>query len=115
MAHFALLDDNGIVTQVVVVHDDEVPDEGSGVAYLQALYGGGTWKQTSYSGAIRKRYAGVGFFYDAGRDAFIPPRPFASWTLDEETCAWLAPSAMPGDGKHYAWDENGLAWVEMTL
>ena len=71
---------------------------------------GGNWKQTSYNNNIRKNYAGIGFTYDASRDAFIPPQPFPSWTLVEDTCQWEAPTAYPSDGKMYSWNESSKSW-----
>lgn len=120
MAHFAQLDENNTVTQVIVVHNNELMHEGveyeaKGVAFCKSLFGSNTnWKQTSYNGTMRKNYAGPGFVYDAQRDAFIPPQPFASWTLDEETCRWVPPVAYPQDGKSYSWDEPTLSWIEVT-
>jgi len=93
MAHFAQLDETNIVTQVIVVNNNELLDNGieleaKGVAFCQSLLGG-TWVQTSYNGNIRKNYAGIGFTYDPTRDAFIPPKPTeGNWYLDEETCVW---------------------------
>lgn len=119
MAHFAQLDENNVVTQVIVVHNNELLDNGveseaKGIAFCQSLFGADTtWVQTSYSGSIRKNYAGVGFSYDAQRDAFIPPQPFPSWTLNESTCRWEAPTPYPTDGKVYRWDEASLSWVEL--
>jgi len=119
MAHFAQLDDAGTVLQVIVVHNNEllengVESEAKGVAFCQALFGG-TWKQTSYNGSIRKNYAGIGYTYDAGRDAFIPPQPFQSWTLVESTCTWQAPAPMPTDDGPYRWDEALLSWVGIDV
>jgi len=116
MAHFAQLDDSNIVTQVIVVANNEllvdgVESEEQGIAFCQSLFGG-NWKQTKYSGSIRKNYAGIGYTYDAGRDAFIPPKPYASWALDEVTCQWNAPVPMPTDGKMYLWDEATISWVQ---
>lgn len=93
MAHFAQLDDNNIVTQVIVVHNNELLDENGqeseakGIAFCQSLLGG-NWIQTSYNGNFRKNYAGQGFTYDVIRDAFIPPKPEGNWILDETTCQW---------------------------
>ncbi len=93
MAHFAQLDESNIVTQVIVVHNNELLDNGveseaKGVAFCQSLLGG-NWVQTSYNGNIRKNYAGVGFTYDQTRDAFIPPKPEeGNWVLNEDTCIW---------------------------
>lgn len=109
MAHFARIDENNIVTEVLVVPDEQ---EFRGKEYLRDdLQLGGNWVQTSYNGNIRKNYAGIGYTYDAGRDAFIPPKPFDSWVLDEDTCLWNAPIPYPYDGKTYRWDEETFAWV----
>jgi hypothetical protein len=120
MAHFAQLDENNVVTQVIVVNNNDCLDahgqerEEIGVAFCQRLFGG-NWKQTSYNHSIRKRYAGIGYSYNAQLDAFVPPKPFASWTLDNATAAWVAPTAMPTDDKMYHWDEETLAWVENEI
>jgi len=111
MANFAKLDDAGIVLEVIVVTDDNAPDEAAGVAFLTDLYGYSNWKQTSYSGNIRKNYAGIGYSYDAVRDAFIPPQPYPSWPLNELTCLWESPVPYPADGKLYSWDETTKTWV----
>jgi len=117
MAHFAQLDENNVVTQVIVVHNndctlDGVENEIVGVLFCKSLFGTETkWKQTSYNGTIRKNYAGIGFAYDAERDAFIPPKPFASWVLKEDTCLWDAPVPMPADGNLYKWDEATQSWA----
>ena len=75
---------------------------------------GGRWVQTSYNGNIRKNFAGIGYTYDEDRDAFIPPKPFDSWTLNETTCRWQAPVPYPQDGRIYRWDEDSLTWIEVT-
>lgn len=117
MAHFVELDANNVVLRGIVVNNSETVDangvevESIGVAFCERLLGG-TWKQTSYNGNIRKRYAGIGYTYDTGRDAFITPQPYPSWVLDEKT-DWQAPVPMPIDGKMYSWDEKTLAWVEV--
>ena len=123
MAHFAKLDDNNVVTQVIVVGNKDCSDangvekESIGIAFCERLFGG-NWKQTSYNGNIRKNYAGIGYTFDAGRDAFIPPKPFNSWVLNEATCQWKAPVDMPADAgtgeppKRYNWDEATTSWVE---
>ena len=105
MAHFAKVN-NGIVEQVIVAE----------LEFFQTFVDSspGEWIQTSYNGNIRKNYAGIGYTYDSGRDAFIPPKPYPSWTLVEETCQWTAPVAMPTDDKMYQWDEATLTWVEVT-
>lgn len=119
MAHFAQLDENNIVTQVIVVSNNELLDENGveqeikGIAFCQTLLGG-NWKQTSYNGNMRKNYAGIGFTYDADRDAFISPKPFNSWVLNEDTCRWEAPTPMPTDGKMYRWDEDTVSWIEVV-
>ena len=110
MAHFARIKNN-IVDQVVAVHNNDAPDEATGNAFCERLFGG-EWKQTSYNGNIRKNYAGVGYSYDEQRDAFIPPQPYPSWLLNEGTCLWNCPVIMPTDGKQYAWDEATNSWVE---
>ena len=118
MAHFAEIDENNIILRVIVVNDIDCKDrygnesEGVGALFCHGLLGG-AWKQTSYNGRIRKNYAGVGYKYDAARDAFIPPQPFASWLLDEETCLWNAPVAYPTDGNQYSWDEATQSWVAL--
>ena len=120
MAHFAQLDDNNVVTQVIVVANEEilldgVETEAKGVIFCKSLFGEDTkWKQTSYNGNIRKNYAGIGFSYDAGRDAFIAPQPFPSWTLNEDTCQWQPPTPMPTEGL-WQWDEATLSWIEVEL
>jgi hypothetical protein len=118
MAHFAKIE-NGIVTQVIVVGNadtanaDGVEKEYIGAAFCERLFGG-EWKQTSYNGNIRKNYAGIGYAFDEQRNAFIPQKPYSSWTLVEETCKWTAPVAMPTDGKMYSWDEATTNWIEVT-
>ena len=119
MAHFAQLNEENIVTQVIVVANQDtadqsgVEDEAIGIAFCNKLLGG-NWKQTSYNGRIRKNYAGIGYKYDADLDAFIPPQPFASWLLDNETCQWKAPVDYPTDDKRYTWDEETLTWKEIS-
>ena len=110
MAHFAKLNLENVVDQVVVVHNNDAPNEAAGIAFLNNLFGGATWVQTSYNGNIRKNYAGVGYAYDSQRDAFIAPQPFPSWTLVEETCQWSAPVPAPAEGM-YHWDESTTSWV----
>lgn len=116
MAHYAFLDDNNIVTGVIVGrHEYETVD---GVSDWEAYYGqqhNQRCVRTSYNGNIRKNYAGIGYTYDEGRDAFIPPQPFPSWTLDEDTCDWVAPVAYPDDGQRYEWDEDTTSWVQIDL
>lgn len=117
MAHFAELNQNNEVLRVVVVDNRDTSDasgverEHIGQAHLEKILGG-VWRQTSYNATIRKNYAGVGYTYDAQRDAFVPPKPFASWILNETTCQWQAPIAQPQDGKMYAWNEQTTSWQE---
>jgi len=121
MAHFAKLDENNLVLEVIVVADSDAPTEAKGQTFLQNLYKNTiTYKQTSYNTiagehklggtAFRKNYAGVGYTYDASKDAFIPPKPFNSWTLNEDTCKWDAPVAKPDDGNLYNWNEETKTW-----
>ena len=118
MAHFAQIDENNIVQQVIVVHNNELLDEtgteqeSRGIQFCQSLLGG-NWVQTSYNANFRKNYAGQGYTYDSVRDAFIPPKPYNSWALNEDTCNWEAPVSYPTDGKLYTWDEDSVSWVEV--
>jgi len=120
MAHFAKLDENNVVTEVIVVGNKDTSDvngvekEYIGAAFCERLFGG-TWKQTSYNANFRKNYAGVGFAYNASIDAFVPPKPFDSWVLNNTTANWEAPVAMPSDGKTYAWNESTTSWDEVSL
>lgn len=115
MAHFAKLDENNVVTQVIVVANKDTADaegvekEHIGAAFCERLFGG-TWKQTSYNGNKRKNYAGIGFTYNADIDAFVPPKPYASWTLNNDTAQWEAPTPMPDDGQMYSWNEETTSW-----
>tara|TARA_R100000988_G_C3980652_1_gene156749 strand:+ start:254 stop:646 length:393 start_codon:yes stop_codon:yes gene_type:complete len=128
MAHFAKLDENNIVTEVVVVHNDVATSESAGATFLNNMYGtSDTWKQTSYNTfgnqhklggtPFRKNFAGVGFTYDASNDAFIAPKPYNSWTFNNTTYLWEAPITRPDDGQPYVWDEtlyqsdNSKGWV----
>ena len=118
MAHFAEIDETNTVVQVVVVHNNELLEDGieseaKGIAFCQSLFGG-TWVQTSYNASIRKNYAGMGFTYDSDRDAFIPPKPFDSWVLNEETCQWQAPLPYPVEGGPYQWDEANQEWAAIA-
>jgi hypothetical protein len=118
MAHFAQLDENNIVVQVIVGVDE--PHDGEAI-YFQTT--GKVWKKTSYNtvGGVhllggtpfRKNYAGIGFTYDAQRDAFIPPQTFPSWVLDEQACQWNPPIQYPSDDKRYQWDEQTTSWKEI--
>ena len=118
MAHFAELDANNVVQRVIVVANKDTADangnevESIGVAFCQKLFGG-TWLQTSYNGNKRKNYAGLGYTYNADIDAFVPPKPYTSWVLNEDA-QWEAPVAMPDDGQMYSWDEDSQSWVAMA-
>ena len=117
MSHFAQIDENNIVTNVIVAEQDFI-DSG-------AVGDPSKWVQTSYNTQggvhklggtpLRKNYAGIGYIYDSGRDAFIPPKGFTSWVLNEGTCMYEPPVAMPDDGKMYNWDEDTTSWVEVVL
>jgi hypothetical protein len=115
MAHFAKLDDNNVVLEVHCVHNNEllvdgVESEAKGIEFLISWSGGYTnWKQTSYNGNFRKNYAGAGYTYQADIDAFVAPKPYASWTLDANA-QWQPPVAKPTDGM-YTWDEATTSWI----
>ena len=120
MAHYAFLDENNVVTEVIVGSPE------GGAVDWESHYGafrGQLCKRTSYNThggqhpedrPLRKNYAGIGYTYDSARDAFIPPKPFASWVLNEDTCLWDAPVPYPADGNKYRWDEATTSWVEET-
>jgi hypothetical protein len=110
MAHYAFLDSDNIVTEVITGIDESQLIEGLHPETWYGNFRGQTCKRTSYNGNIRKNYAGIGYTYDAGRDAFIPPKPFDSWLLDEATCQWEAPVAYPTDGFTYFWNEAVIDW-----
>ena len=128
MAHFVEIDASNIVIRGVVLDDKDTQDENGdevesvGAKYLSDGFGG-TWKRTSYNtyGGVhnlggtpfRKNYAGIGYTYDAAKDAFYSPKPYPSWTLNEDTCQWDAPTAYPDDGKRYSWNEATTAWDEI--
>ena len=123
MAHYAFLDENNIVTEVIVgKHEGE---EGVDWEVHYGNFRGQTCRRTSYNTSggqhanggtpFRKNYAGIGYTYDADRDAFIPPRPYASWVVAEDTCQWQAPQPYPDDGAHYTWHEPSQSWHEATL
>lgn len=119
MSHFAKLDENNVVVFVTVGRQEDDGKEAELFARTRDVY-----KQTSYNtrGGVhllggtpfRKNFASIGYIYDEQRDAFIPPKPFASWILDEDTCLWKAPTPYPTNGKDYHWDESLLGWVELT-
>lgn len=123
MAHFAQLDENNVVLQVIVVNNDDMLDENGveqehlGVAVCQRVFGGGTWKQTSYNKNFRNKYAGVGDLYHSELNVFTRPQPYPSWTLDTENLFWIPPVSKPtdpfDDNENYMWhwDEPSLSWV----
>ena len=114
MAHYAFLDDNNIVTEVIVGIDETELIEGKHPEVWYGEFRGQVCKRTSYNNNYRKNYAGIGCTYDEERDAFIPPKPYASWILNEETCLWESPTPYPeGDGR-YIWDEETTSWVEFV-
>jgi hypothetical protein len=111
MAHFAKLGVGNIVEQVIVVSNDVATTEQAGVDFINKLYNTrDVWKQTSYNATFRKNYAGIGYQYNQTRDAFIAPKPYQSWILDEDTCKWEAPVAYPQDNNRYIWNESTLTW-----
>ena len=120
MAHYAFLDSNNIVTQVIVGKNEG--EDGIDWEQYYGEFKGQPCKRTSYNtyGGVhssggtpyRKNYAGISYTYDSSRDAFIAPKPFASWVLNETSCIWEAPTQKPNDGKMYSWNEEQLAWVE---
>jgi hypothetical protein len=133
MAHFANIDDNGIVTSVIVVADSDTADsdgnevEAIGIAFCKSLLGSDTnWVQTSYNNNIRHRYAGIGMKYDATNDVFLFPKPYPSWNLNTDTWEWEAPVAMPDDAGFdndeepteyvsYTWDEGSTSWTRTVI
>ena len=120
MASFAKIGLNSKVIEVLSVHNDVLKDadnveqEAIGVDFLTKLTGWAIWKQTSYNNNIRKNFASIGYEYDEARDAFIAPKSYPSWTLDEGTCRWIPPVAFPDDGKAYNWNEGTQAWDEIV-
>ena len=112
MAHYAFLDNNNIVTEVIVGIDETELIEGLDPETWYGNFRGQVCKRTSYNNNIRYNYAAIGYTYDFTRDAFIAPKPFNSWVLDEATCHWQAPIPMPTSGKLYTWDEATTSWVE---
>ncbi len=118
MAHFAKIDENNIVKQIIVITNEdcgnlEFPEsEIVGQTFINSIGLEGVWKQTSYNANFRKRYAGLDDVYDENRDAFLPTKPFPSWILNEDTCLWEPPIERPTDGKLYIWNEETLSWIE---
>ena len=120
MAHFAELDENNVVLQVIVVHNNELIDsegnenEAKGVQFCNSLFGHTNWIQTSYNNNIRKQFAGTGYTYDEVNDVFVSPQPFPSWSLDD-SFDWQPPTAMPDDDKKYFWNEETQSWDELNI
>lgn len=113
MAHYAFLDENNIVTEVIFGKDENELLDGLTPEEWYGNFKGKRCIRTSYNGNIRKNYAGIGYIYDEQRDAFIPPKPFNSWTLNEDLCIWKSPVEYPSDGKLYLWNEEILNWEEV--
>jgi hypothetical protein len=120
MAHFAQIDENNIVQQVIVVANSdcgnlEFPDsENIGQEFLKSIGLDGDWKQTSYNGSFRKNYAGIGYLYDDSMNAFIPNKPYNSWSLNETTCQWEPPVPIPNQESMFIWDEENIRWNEIN-
>lgn len=123
MAYFANLNESGVVLTVISINNSVIGEpeksfpetELLGIDFISKTLGlAGTWKQTSYNGNFRKNYAGTGYTYDTQRDAFIPPKPYPSWILDESTCLWNPPIPYPNDGHRYEWDEETKGWKEIS-
>lgn len=126
MAHFAKINSENLVTEVIVINNDVILDsngeeqESLGVDFCKQIYGDGTYKQTSYNSKIRKNMATVGSTYDTSRDAFIRPKRYSSWVLDESTCRWIPPVEQPSDSEAnggnvlYHWDESSKKWKVST-
>ena len=122
MAHFAKINYDGTVTSVLAVDNDSIigsskqEEESNGIEFLTQLMNYPFWIQTSYNGSFRKNFAGIGYTYDSVRDAFIPPQPYASWILNEDTCTYEAPIPYPihMDEYDFEWDEPTTSWVEIT-
>jgi hypothetical protein len=116
MAHFAQIDSNNIVTQVLVIEQDVINTGlfGEPSSFVQTSYNTHGGVHTLGGTPLRKNYAGTGYTYDSVRDAFIPPKPYNSWTLVEDTCLWTAPVSRPTDGKVYSWDEETLSWKDIS-
>lgn len=117
MSHFAHIDENNIVTQVIVAEQDFINSGAVGdpSRWIQTSYNTFAGEHKNGGTPLRKNYAGIGYSYDASRDAFIPPKPYNSWIVNETTCLWEAPTPMPTDGKMYDWNENTLSWDEIVI
>jgi len=116
MSHFAQIDENNIVTQVLVIEQDVINTGlfGDPNSFVQTSYNTHGGVHSLGGTPLRKNYAGIGYTYDNVRDAFYAPQPFPSWILNEDTCIWESPTPMPTDGKTYNWDEDTTSWVEIT-
>ena len=120
MAHFAELNDNNVVLQVIFVHNNELLDdegqenEAKGIEFCNSLFGHTNWVQTSYNSNMRKQFAGAGFTYDDVNDVFVAPQPYPSWSLDENH-DWQAPISMPEDDNLYTWNEETQTWDEIII
>ena len=117
MAHFAKIDENNIVTQVIVVHNNELlngseESEEKGIDFCESLFGHRNWVQTSYNGTIRHNFANIGFTWDPDNNAFYAPKPYPSWSLDENFI-WQPPVQYPNDGERHTWDEDNKTWVKV--
>jgi hypothetical protein len=117
MAHFANVDENGIVRQVIVVSNSVLLDENNqeseekGIEFCKQIFGSSSnWIQTSYNNNFRGTFAGIGFSYNPEKDIFVPPKPYESWVLLENGFTWVSPIPYPNDGNFYLWDENNLTW-----
>ena len=122
MAYFAKLGTGNIIETVISINNSVITDsngieqEQLGVDFINNLYGtNDIWKQTSYNGNFRKNYAGIGYTYDETRNAFISPKPYNSWILNESTCRWEAPVAYPTDGQRYTWNEETQSWTLLNI
>jgi len=119
MAHFARINENNTVEEIIVINNDDCQNldfpesELIGLEFITSIGLNGNWKQTSYNANFRKKYAGVGDMYDEIRDAFITPKPFPSWILNEDTCLWESPIERPTDGNLYRWNEDEQSWEEV--
>lgn len=120
MAYFAQLNENNLVTQVIAVNnkntstEDGVENENIGITFCKTLFGATTmWKQTSYNARFRKNYAGIGYEYNDSLDAFVPPKPYPSWILNEDNCKWYPPVPYPNNEYSYVWNETNLCWEQV--
>lgn len=119
MAHFARINENNIVDEIIVISNEDCQNldfpesESIGQEFITSIGLSGNWKQTSYNANFRKKYAGIGDTFDETRDAFITSKPFTSWILNEDTCVWEAPIERPSNGKFYRWNEDEQSWEEV--